>query len=30
VGKLGIDLNATLLRRESGDHLNQEELSAEL
>ena len=30
VGKLGVDLNATLLRRESGDHLNQEELSAEL
>ena len=30
VGKLGIDLNATMLRRESGDHLNQEELSSEL
>ena len=30
VGKLGIDLNATLLRRESGDQFNQEELSPEL
>ena len=30
VGKLGIDLNATLLRRESGEQFNQEELSSEL
>ena len=28
-GKLGIDLNATLLRRESEDHNNQKELSKE-
>ena len=30
VGKLGIDLNATLLRRESENHLNQQEYSLEL
>ena len=30
VGKLGIDLNATLLRRESEDQLNQQEYSQEL
>jgi len=30
VGKLGIDLNATLLHRESEDQLNQQELSMEL
>ena len=30
VGKLGIDLNATLLRRESGDRFDQQELSPEL
>lgn len=30
VGKLGIDLNATVLRRESEDQLNQQELSKEL
>ena len=30
VGKLGIDLNATLLRRESGDQFNQQEFSQEL
>ena len=30
VGKVGIDLNATLLRRESEDHLNQQEYSQEL
>lgn len=30
VGKLGIDLNATLLRRESEDHLYQQEYSKEL
>ena len=30
VGKLGIDLNATLLRRESEDHLSQQEYSQEL
>ena len=30
VGKLGIDLNATLLRRESGDQFNQQEYSQEL
>ena len=30
VGKLGIDLNATLLRRESGEQFDQEELSPEL
>ena len=30
VGKIGIDLNATLLRRESEDHLNQQEYSQEL
>ncbi|MBQ6203595.1 MAG: outer membrane beta-barrel protein [Prevotella sp.] len=30
VGKLGIDLNATLLRRESEDRLNQQEYSKEL
>jgi hypothetical protein len=30
VGKLGIDLNATLLRRESEDHLHQQEYSQEL
>ena len=30
VGKLGIDLNATLLRRQSEDHLNQQEYSREL
>ena len=30
VGKLGIDLNATLLRRESEDNNNQQELSKEL
>lgn len=30
VGKLGIDLNATLLRRESEDHLNYQEYSEEL
>ena len=30
VGRLGIDLNATLLRRESEDHLNQQEYSNEL
>ena len=29
VGKLGIDLNATMLRRETEDHLKQRELSAE-
>ena len=29
-GKLGIDLNATLLRRETEDHLNQQEFSKEL
>ena len=29
-GKLGIDLNATMLRRESEDHLNQQEFSKEL
>ena len=29
-GKLGIDLNATLLRHESGDQLNQQEFSQEL
>ena len=30
VGKLGIDLNATMLRRESEDHLDQREFSQEL
>ena len=30
VGKLGIDLNATLLRQESEDHVNQQEYSQEL
>ena len=30
VGQLGIDLNATLLRRESEDHLHQQEYSQEL
>ncbi|MBP5508058.1 MAG: outer membrane beta-barrel protein [Prevotella sp.] len=30
VGKLGIDMNATVLRRETEDHLNQKEFSAEL
>ena len=30
VGNLGIDLNATVLRRESEDQLNQQELSKEL
>ena len=30
VGKLGIDLNATMLRRNTEDHLNQWELSDEL
>ena len=30
VGKLGIDLNATVLRRESEDCLNQQEMSQEL
>jgi hypothetical protein len=30
VGKLGIDLNATVLRRESEDHLYQQEYSQEL
>ena len=30
VGKVGIDLNATFLRRESEDHLNQQEYSQEL
>ena len=30
MGKLGIDLNATLLRRESEDHINQQEYSQEL
>ncbi len=30
VGKLGVDMNATLLRRESENHLNQLELSEEL
>ena len=30
LGKLSIDLNATLLRRESEDHLDQQELSEEL
>ena len=30
VGKLGIDLNATVLRHESEDHNNQQELSEEL
>ena len=29
-GKLGIDLNATMLRRESEDNLNQQEFSKEL
>ena len=30
VGKLGIDLNATLLRRETADNIEQQELSKEL
>lgn len=30
MGKLGIDLNATLLRRESEDHISQQEYSQEL
>ena len=30
IGKLGIDLNATILRRDSEDHLDQQEFSEEL